>query len=142
MISGICKWQIIKLNCITLEHEQNRKLKIKFGNMSNEKDTKGLTISANEIQNRIYTIRGMQVMMDRDLAEFYLVENKRLNEQVKRNSDRFPDKFMFQLTANEWDNLKMHTGRYSNNLNLRSQFATSSHSTFKVTICDLKPFIP
>ena len=109
-----------------MEHEQNRKLKIKFGNMSNEKDTKGLTISANEIQNRIYTIRGMQVMMDRDLAEFYLVENKRLNEQVKRNSDRFPDTFMFQLTANEWDNLKIQTGTYSDNLNLRSQFATSS----------------
>ena len=48
-----------------------------------------------EIQNRIYTIRNMQVMIDRDLAELYSVESKRLNEQVKRNIDRFPEKFRF-----------------------------------------------
>lgn len=53
------------------------------------------------IENRIYTMRGVQVMVDRDLAELYGVETKRLNEAVKRNIERFPDKFRFQLTADE-----------------------------------------
>lgn len=53
------------------------------------------------IENRIYTIRGIQVMIDRDLAELYSVETKRLNEAVKRNIERFPDKFRFQLTNDE-----------------------------------------
>lgn len=53
------------------------------------------------IENRIYTMRGVQVMVDRDLAELYGVETKRLNEAVKRNIERFPDKFRFQLTDNE-----------------------------------------
>lgn len=65
------------------------------------------------IENRIYTIRGMQVMLDKDLAELYQVETKRLNEQVKRNISRFPSDFMFQLNNEEFDVLK-------------SQFATSS----------------
>lgn len=53
------------------------------------------------IKNKIYTIRGLQVMLDRDLAELYDVKPIRLREQVKRNSDRFPDDFMFQLNDNE-----------------------------------------
>ncbi len=53
------------------------------------------------IEDRIYTIRGIQVMIDRDLAELYNVETKRLNEAVKRNIERFPDKFRFQLTDDE-----------------------------------------
>ena len=53
------------------------------------------------IENRIYTMRGVQVMVDRDLAELYRVETKRLNEAVKRNIERFPDKFRFQLTDDE-----------------------------------------
>lgn len=53
------------------------------------------------IENRIYTIRGVQVMVDRDLAELYGVETKRLNEAVKRNIERFPEKFRFQLTDDE-----------------------------------------
>ena len=65
------------------------------------------------IQSKIYEIRGQQVMIDKDLAGLYQVEVKRLNESVKRNSKRFPEDFMFQLTAEEWQNLK-------------SQFATSS----------------
>ena len=51
-----------------------------------------------EIQSRIYTIRCVQVMLDSDLAEFYGVEVKRLNEQVKCNVERFPESFSFQLT--------------------------------------------
>lgn len=51
-----------------------------------------------EIENRIFTIRGVQVMLDFRLAELYQVETKQLNEQVKRNISRFPESFMFQLT--------------------------------------------
>jgi len=58
------------------------------------------------IQNQIFTIRGAQVMVDRDLAEMYNVETRRLNEQVRRNIERFPDEFMFQLTKKETENWK------------------------------------
>jgi hypothetical protein len=56
--------------------------------------------------NKIYLIRGEKVMLDSDLAELYGVETKRLNEQVKRNMERFPEDFMFQLSLEEFDNLK------------------------------------
>lgn len=65
------------------------------------------------IQNTIFEIRGFRVMLDIHLAALYEVEVKRLNEQVKRNIDRFPSDFMFQLNYNEWTNL-------------RSQFATAN----------------
>lgn len=67
-----------------------------------------------EIKDCIYTIRGKQVMLDSDLAKIYGVETKRLNEQVKRNIERFPEDFRFQLTQEEL-----------NIINLRSQNATS-----------------
>jgi len=51
------------------------------------------------IQNKIFEIRGMRVMLDFDLAELYQVENKNLKRAVKRNIERFPDDFMFELTA-------------------------------------------
>ena len=66
-----------------------------------------------EISSKIVTLRGQQVMIDSDLAELYQVTLKRLNEQVKRNDDRFPHDFMFQLKKEEYENL-------------RSQFATSN----------------
>jgi len=66
-----------------------------------------------EISSKILTLRGQQVMLDRDIAALYGVETRRLNEQVKRNIERFPDDFMFQLSENEYKNLM-------------SQFATSS----------------
>ena len=56
--------------------------------------------------SKIYFLRGQKVMIDEDLAEMYGVETRRLNEQVKRNVDRFPDDFMFQLTEKEYENLK------------------------------------
>ena len=59
-----------------------------------------------KVESLIRVIRGQQVMLDRDLAELYGVETRRLNEQVKRNIERFPEDFMFQLTSNEFDNLK------------------------------------
>ena len=67
-----------------------------------------------EIENLILTIRGKQVMLDRDLARLYGVETKVLNQAVKRNIERFPDDFMFQLTKEEIQNLMFS----------RSQFVT------------------
>lgn len=58
------------------------------------------------IQNRIYEIRGQRVMLDRDLAELYQVTTSALNQAVKRNAKRFPPDFMFQLTSEEFANLK------------------------------------
>ncbi|MEG1725981.1 MAG: ORF6N domain-containing protein [Anaerovoracaceae bacterium] len=70
------------------------------------------------IQNKIYEIRGERVMLDKDLAELYQVETKVLNRAVKRNIDRFPDRFMFQLTTEEVSRCQIGTlkkeGRGSN----------------------------
>lgn len=66
-----------------------------------------------DIHRKIYEIRDQKVLLDFDLAELYEVETKRLNEAVKRNLDRFPERFMFRLTQEEW------------NL-MRSQIATAS----------------
>ena len=57
------------------------------------------------IQNKIYKIRGQKVMFDFDLADLYGAETRVMNQAVKRNSDRFPKDFMFQLTAKEWKNM-------------------------------------
>ncbi len=65
------------------------------------------------IISKIYFIRGQKVMLDTDLALLYQVENKQLKRQVRRNIDRFPDDFMFELTSSEFENL-------------RSQFGTTS----------------
>ncbi len=65
------------------------------------------------IENKIFIIRGQKVMLDRDLAQLYEVETKNLNKAVKRNPGRFPEKFMFQLTKEEWDNLKFQFGTSS-----------------------------
>ena len=66
-----------------------------------------------EIQNMIYSVRGKQVMLDSDLAQLYHVETKVFNQAVKRNINRFPEHFKFQLTESEFKNL-------------RSQIVTSS----------------
>ena len=55
------------------------------------------------IKSRIFTVRGLQVVVDRDLAELYGVQTKVLNQAVKRNANRFPDDFMFQLSTAEWE---------------------------------------
>ena len=65
------------------------------------------------VLDKIYVIRNQKVLLDRDLAQLYGIETKRLNEAVKRNLSRFPEDFMFQLNSYEFENLK-------------SQFATSS----------------
>ena len=69
------------------------------------------------IHNKIYEIRGHKVMLDYEIAEMYEVETKRINEQVKRNIERFPEDFMFQLTENEW-------------VMMRSQIVTTSDSNW------------
>ena len=78
------------------------------------------------IEPKIYTVRGIKVMLDSDLALLYGVPTKRLNEAVKRNKKRFPERFMFRLTKDEWQNLKSQiaTSSYDEGPILRSQFAT------------------
>lgn len=66
------------------------------------------------IQSRILTIRGIQVIMDADLAEFYQVQTKVLNQAVKRNIGRFPERYRFQLTPKEKEQLVTNCDRFSN----------------------------
>ena len=63
-----------------------------------------------QIQNMIYEIRGQKVMLDNDLARLYEIETKNLNKAVKRNIERFPDIFMFQLTEDELNSLRFQIG--------------------------------
>ncbi|MCD4709972.1 MAG: ORF6N domain-containing protein [Bacteroidales bacterium] len=72
-----------------------------------------VTLSENIVASKIYVIRDKRVMLDKDLAELYEVETKVLNQAVRRNIERFPDAFLFQLTPSEFEILK-------------SQFVTSS----------------
>ncbi|MDF2454411.1 MAG: DNA-binding protein [Cytophagaceae bacterium] len=71
-------------------------------------------VSDDVLMSKIYMIRGQKVMFDRDLAELYNVEKRALNQSVKRNLDRFPPDFMFQITEKEY------------NTNLKSQIVISS----------------
>lgn len=66
-----------------------------------------LPIEQVDIERHIVTIRGVQVMLDSDLAKFYGVETKRINEQVRRNAERFPSDFVFQLTPKEYNDWKL-----------------------------------
>lgn len=88
-----------------------------------------LSKSITYVENRIYTIRKVQVMLDSHLAVLYDVETKRINEQVKRNIKRFPSSFMFQLSASEWDNLQSQIATTVFDDDLRSQFATTKRRT-------------
>ncbi len=75
------------------------------------------------IQQKIFEIRGKKVMLDFDLADLYEVETRILNQYVKRNKARFPEDFMFQLTSEEWANLKYSSEGLTSN---SSQFVMSS----------------
>jgi hypothetical protein len=78
--------------------------------MAKEKSKdKELILIETDVQDKIYLIRGCSVMLDSDLAELYEVETRVLNQAVSRNSDRFPEDFMFQLTADEWQSLTSQT---------------------------------
>ena len=76
------------------------------------------------IRSRILTIRGIQVMLDRDLAELYGVPTKALNQAVKRNIERFPEHFMFQLTKEDLSNLRSQIVTLNGETSLRSQIVT------------------
>jgi hypothetical protein len=75
---------------------------------------KNLIASVEQIESQIFLIRGQKVMLDEDLATLYEVETKALNRAVKRNLDRFPDDFMFQLSAGELTNLRCQFGTSNN----------------------------
>ena len=77
------------------------------------------------VERRILLIRGQKVMLDSDLAELYGVETKLLNRAVKRNVERFPEDFAFQLTSEEVAALRCQFGTSNEEAGLRSQFGTS-----------------
>ncbi|OIP53593.1 MAG: DNA-binding protein [Fibrobacteres bacterium CG2_30_45_31] len=77
------------------------------------------------IKQRIYMVRGVQVMLDSDLSELYQVETKQLNQAVNRNLERFPDTFHFQLTLSEVESLRCQIGTSNQDSSLRSQIVTS-----------------
>jgi hypothetical protein len=85
----------------TMEEKENQTNEIKTVVLQDRH-----SVSLAEIQARIFTIRGVQVMLDRDLAILYHVTTKALNQAVKRNIRRFPERFMFQLTKEEFENWK------------------------------------
>ena len=72
-----------------------------------------------DIRNLIYTIRGKQVMLDSDVAMLYHYETKNVNKAVKRNIDRFPEEFCFQLTENEFQTLRFQIGTSKQNEEFR-----------------------
>ena len=90
-------------------------------------ENKALFVS-DQIEQAIVILRGQKVLMDEQLAAFYSVEVKQLIRQVKRNYDRFPEDFMFQLSAEEWESLRCQFGTTKNAVSgetLRSQIATA-----------------
>ena len=102
-----------------LQHKEEWCYMAKTNNKSDNsvQDKAELVIENTDIKTMIHIVREQQVMLDSDLALLYQVETKRLNERVKRNIARFPESFCFQLTKEEYDNL-------------RSQFATSSEDAY------------
>ena len=70
-------------------------------------------VQSSEIERMIIELRGQQVIIDRDLAVLYGVETKRLNEQVRRNADRFPERFRFQLSKEETNELVANCDRFN-----------------------------
>jgi len=74
---------------------------------------KKLLANVSQLDELIREVRGQKIMLDLDLARVYGVETKSLNRAVKRNADRFPKDFMFQISSNEWKNLKYQIGTSS-----------------------------
>ena len=92
-----------------------------------KKKTSHRLVSVDTIEKRIYMIRGHKVILDCDLAELYGVPTKRLNEQVKRNRERFPEDFMFRLTDDELEVLRSKIVTSNpHDVVIRSQIATAS----------------
>jgi len=80
-----------------------------------------------KIQDMVYEIRGQKVMLDSDLAALYGVELKVMNQAVKRNIGRFPSDFMFQLTNNEWSNLRSQIVTFKNDTRKYKPYAFTEH---------------
>ena len=94
-------------------------------------------ITADKLGRLIYEIRGQRVMLDSDLAAIYGVETKVLNRAVKRNADRFPKDFVFQLSSREWEDLRYQIGTSSGGRKseiLRYQLAPQVPATTNVAI--------
>ncbi len=85
------------------------------------------------IVTKIYLLRGQKVMLDEDLAELYQVPTGRLNEQVKRNIARFPADFMFQLTKEEFENLKSQNATSSWGGRRKLPFAFTEHGVLMLS---------
>ncbi len=98
----------------------------------------GQLLEVINIQPMIRIIRDRQVMLDSDLSKLYGVETRRLNEQVKRNIDRFPDDFMFQLSKDELDDLKSQnaTSSWGGVRKLPYAFTGHSHAQFGFEVKD------
>ena len=85
------------------------------------------------LMKKIFLIRGKKIMFDEDLAELYGVETKRLNEQVKRNLSRFPEDFMFQLSKEEFTNLKSHIATSSWGGRRTPPYAFTEHGVLMIS---------
>jgi len=92
-----------------------------------------LIIPDEVVISKIYYIRDQKVMLDSDLAELYEVETRVLNQQVKRNLDRFPDDFMFQLTQVEWETLKSQSTASSWGGRRKAPYAFTEHGVLMLS---------
>lgn len=92
-----------------------------------------LVLSQGEISTKIFRIREQNVMLDSDLATLYDVETKRINEQVKRNTSRFPSDFMFQLTENEFEILKSQNATSSWGGRRKLPYAFTEHGVLMLS---------
>ena len=79
-----------------------------------------ITVAEEAILNKIYVIRDKKIMLDYDLSEMYSVETKQLKRQVRRNIDRFPEDFMFELTGDEYESLRCQIGTLKEVRNLKT----------------------
>src|SRR6267143_2410508 len=101
------------------------------GYKTNDKNI--IVVSDEQVVSRIYMIRDKKVMLDKDLAELYQVETRRLNEQVKRNIGRFPKDFMFHLTEKEWANLMSQNAISSWGGRRKMPFAFTEHGVLMLS---------
>ena len=95
--------------------------------------TKSIRLPDEVVISKIYLIREHKVMLDDDLAELYQVQTRRLNEQVKRNIDRFPQDFMFQLDEKEWENLKSQNATSSWGGRRKLPYAFTEHGVLMLS---------
>ena len=119
-LPGSCNFPVPPL---IWRHKKEAAQKGRFGIFDSYKTSYRMQI-IQSIQNRIHVIRGERVLLDRDLAALYGTETKALNLAVKRNIQRFPQDFMFQLTAEEWESLRLQTETLEKSDPLRLQSET------------------